>query len=61
MTPIIDARRPGLWQDTPPPEMWTRWKAALERKVTDLFRPDRSRPLVEVRDAPDPRPESGGR
>lgn len=58
MSPIIEARNPALWQDARPDQIWERWKRALDNSVAELFRPDRPRPVVELREQPH-RPESG--
>ena len=59
MSPIIDARNPSLWKDATPEQIWERYKAGMERKVCDLFRIDRPRPVLAVRPEFEPRRESG--
>ncbi len=59
MSPIIDARNPSLWRDVAPDQIWERYKDGMERKVRDLFRNDRPRPVLAVRPEFEPRRESG--
>ena len=59
MSPIIEARDPALWQDVAPDEIWKRYREAMAQKVHDLFRGDRARPVVELREDPSDKRESG--
>ena len=61
MKPIVDARDPALWQGVAPAEIWSGWKAGLERRIAEVFREDRPRPVVEVRADPEPHRDSGRR